>query len=42
MTEKVVYITDSDKKRLKQLITDARAFGTNWNRIDWISSRRCY
>jgi len=27
MTEKVIYITDSDKKRLKQLITDARAFG---------------
>jgi len=28
MTEKVIYITDSDKKRLKQLIRDARAFGS--------------
>jgi len=27
MTEKVIYITDSDKKRLEQLIRDARAFG---------------
>jgi len=28
MPEKVIYITDSDKKRLKQLIRDARAFGS--------------
>jgi len=28
MTEKVIYITDSDKKRLKQLIRDARVFGS--------------
>jgi len=28
MTEKVIYITGSDKKRLKQLIRDARAFGS--------------
>ena len=28
MTEKVIYITNSDKKRLKQLIRDARAFGS--------------
>lgn len=28
MTEKVIYITDSDKKRLKQLIRDARTFGS--------------
>ena len=28
MKEKVIYITDSDKKRLKQLIRDARAFGS--------------
>ena len=27
MKEKVIYITDSDKKRLKQLTRDARAFG---------------
>lgn len=28
MAEKVIYITDSDKKRLKQLIRDARVFGS--------------
>ena len=28
MKEKVIYITDKDKKRLKQLIRDARAFGS--------------
>ena len=28
MKEKVIYITDSDKKRLKQLIREARAFGS--------------
>ena len=28
MTKKVIYITDSDKKRLKQLIRDARVFGS--------------
>ena len=28
MPEKVIYITGSDKKRLKQLIRDARAFGS--------------
>jgi len=28
MAKKVIYITDSDKKRLKQLIRDARALGS--------------
>lgn len=28
MKEKVIYITDSDKKRLKQLIREARTFGS--------------
>jgi regulator of nucleoside diphosphate kinase len=28
MAEKVIYITDSDKKQLKQLIRDARAYGS--------------
>jgi len=27
MAEKVIHITDSDRKRLKQLIRDTRAFG---------------
>ena len=28
MKEKVIYITDTDKKRLKQLIREARAYGS--------------
>jgi regulator of nucleoside diphosphate kinase len=28
MKKKVIYITDTDKKRLKQLITETRAFGS--------------
>lgn len=28
MTEKIIYITDTDKKRLKELIREARAYGS--------------